>query len=166
MKLKTGTLLVMLLWCWFIGAVAISVGVGSFFPSINLVSKPLICPHGKMEPQRHVYRPYPGTTIINVTWSCTDESSGVKTELGDSLVVLFSGAFYGVLLFVVALIAWPSLTKGVQTEPQAGMASTPENLQSSGDSVERMQELNELRAGNLISEREYEEKRSEILKNI
>ncbi len=166
MKSKIGCLFWFFLFCWFIGAIVISTGLGSFFPSINLVSKPLVCPHGELESQRHVYRPYPGTTIINVTWSCMDESSGAKRELGDTLVVLVSGAFYGVLLFVLALIFWPSLTKGVPAEAQAGAVVTPGKLQSSGDSLERMQELKELRTGNLISEEEYEEKRKEILKSL
>ncbi len=166
MKSKIGCLFWFFLFCWFIGAMVFSVGLGSFFPSINLVSKPLVCPHGKMEPQRHVYRPYPGTTIINVTWSCTDENSGTKTELSDSLVVLFSGAFYGVLLFVLALIAWPALTKGVPAESQAGIAGMPDKLGSSEDTLIRMRELKELRDGNLISETEYEEKRKEILKSL
>lgn len=166
MKSRLGCLFWFFLFCWFIGAIVISNGVGSFLPSLNLVSKPLVCPHGKMEPQRHVYRPYPGTTIINVSWSCTDESSGAKKQLGDTLVVLFSGAFYGALLFVLALIFWPSLWKGVPTESQAGIAGTPDELGASEDALIRMQELKELRSHNLISEKEYEKKRNEILKNI
>ncbi len=166
MKSKIGCLFWFFLFCWFIGATVFSVGIGSFFPSINFVSKPLVCPRGNLEPQRHVYRPYPGTTIINVTWSCTDESSGVKREVGDTLVVLVSGAFYGVLLFVLALIFWPALTRGVPAESQAGIAGTPDERGSTEDALIRMQELKELRTGNLISEKEYEEKRNEIVKNL
>ena len=94
MKLKTSTLLLTFIWCWFMGITAISIGFGALFPSMNRVAKPFVCPSGKMDLTKEVYNPYPENTIA------------------------------------------------------------------------RMKELKELRAANLISENEYEEKRAEILKDL
>ncbi len=166
MKSKIGCLFWLFMFCWFLGAMVFSVGLASFFPALDLVSKPLVCPHGQMSFDRHVYRPYPGTVVTTITWYCVDESSGAKTQLSEFPIILVSGAVYGLLLFVLALLVLPLLTRGAQAEPQADIAITPARLEASGDATARMQELSRLRTANLISEVEYEEKRKEILKSL
>ncbi len=166
MKLKTGTLLGTFFWCWFMGITAISIGLGAVFPSLNLVAKPLICPAGKMDLEKQVYNPYPGKVVTTITWYCTKEGSDTRTELGIFPMALYAGTFYGILLFVVVVIGMSLSASRTPRQPQYDLADTSSLLQSSEDILARMKELKNLRAANLISEAEYEEKRKEILKSL
>src|SRR5919198_31892 len=173
MNFKTGTLIWTFLWCWFMGVTAISIGFGALFPSMNLVAKPFVCPSGKMDLTKEVYNPYPGSTITTLTWYCVDEASGAKRELGIFPMSLYAGTIYGWLLFGVVLIGMLILAKR-QQKNDSGLYRDPIKV-SFGDAhyrpqvsetvLARMKELKELRAANLISETEYEEKRTEILKS-
>ena len=194
MKLKTGTLIWTFVWCWFMGITAISIGFGAIFPSMNLVAKPFVCPGGRMELEKQVYNPYPGNTITTLTWYCVEGTSGAKTELGIFPMALYSGTIYGWLLFGAVFIGMlvlanrrPTVESGIgriDSEPgkplfeeagrmhgsaslrQDDFTNSYNQLKTSQDALSRMKELKELRAANLISEAEYEEKRTEILKNI
>jgi hypothetical protein len=166
MNLKTGGLFAIFFWCWFMGITAISIGFGALFPSMNLVAKPLVCPDGKMDLDKQVYNPYPGNTITTITWYCMDETSGTKKELGVFPMSLYAGTFYGVLLFVVVVIGMALLGNRKQGMPQGTFAVNADKLRSSEDTLSRMKELKDLRAANLISEVEYEQKRAEILKSL
>ncbi len=166
MKLKTGTLLVMLLWCWFMGITAISIGFGALFPSMNRIAKPFVCPGGTMDLDKQVYNPYPGSTITTITWYCVNEASGTKTELGVFPMSLYAGTFYGLLLFGVIIVGMILAANRKPRQPQVDFTITPSELESSQDTLSRMKELKDLRAANLISEMEYEEKRNEILKSL
>lgn len=170
MKFKTSTLLLIFIWCWFMGVTAISIGFGALFPSMNLVAKPFVCPGGKMDLTKEVYNPYPGNTITTITWYCIDEASGTKKELGIFPMSLYSGTIYGWLLFGIVLIGmWINAKRGQNTD-RVPVYSTFENhphkFYNSESVVARMKELKELRANNLISETEYEEKRAKILKDL
>ena len=48
----------------------------------------------------------PGTTITQIHWYCVDSKSGAKTTMAESAIHLYAGAFYGLLMFVAALIIW------------------------------------------------------------
>ncbi len=177
MKLKTSTLLWMFVWCWFMGITAISIGFGALFPSMNLVAKPFVCPSGTMDLTRQVYNPYPGNTITTITWYCVDEASGTKTELGIFPMSLYSGTIYGWLLF--GLVALGMLINAKRKQKvgsgnnRAGRMPVNSMFENTFDKpydsenvLARMKELKQLRAANLISETEYEEKRTEILKSL
>ncbi len=166
MKLKTSTLFWTFLWCWFMGITAISIGFGALFPSMNRIAKPLVCPDGKMDLQKQVYNPYPGETVTTLTWYCVDESAGTKTELGIFPMSLYAGTIYGLLLFGVVLVGMVLAANRRQGQPLDDFVITPDKLKSSEDTLSRMKELKDLRAANLISETEYEDKRSEILKSL
>ncbi|HLO16496.1 MAG TPA: SHOCT domain-containing protein [Anaerolineales bacterium] len=194
MKLKTSTIIWTFLWCWFMGITAISIGFGAIFPSMNLVAKPFVCLGGKMDLTKQVYNPYPGNTITTLTWYCVDETSGAKTELGIFPMSLYSGTIYGWLFFGAVLIGMVVVAsrrqKATGGTDRAGMerinaaleeatkfrstgrlrqdnfANPDSNLKSAQDALSRMKELKELRAANLISETEYQEKRTEILKSL
>ncbi len=117
MKLTTTNLIWIFLWSLFMGVTAISIGFGALFPSMNLISKPFVCPNGKMEHVDQVYNPYPGTTITTITWYCVDARGG-KTELGVFPMNLYSGIIYGLLLFFAILIGMVILTKRSASGPQ------------------------------------------------
>jgi hypothetical protein len=174
MKFKTSTLIWMFLWCWFMGVTAISIGFGALFPAMNLVAKPFVCPGGRMDLTRQVYNPYPGNTITTLTWYCVDEASGAKTELGIFPMSLYAGTIYGWLVFglvVIGMIIYtkghPKIGEGTHHNPVRAMfESASYKPHVSETALARMKELKELRAANLISETEYEEKRAEILKSL
>ncbi len=88
-----------LIFCVFMGITAISMGFGAFFPSINLVSKPFVCPGGSMDSDAQMFRPYPGKNVLTRTWYCTD-ATGTKTQLGLFQVSFFAGVIHGLILFV------------------------------------------------------------------
>jgi hypothetical protein len=73
---------------------------------LNLVAKPFVCPTGQMNYQQIVSNPLPGTTYTQSNWYCVDKQSEQKTELGIFPMSLYAGTVYGLLLFVVILIAW------------------------------------------------------------
>ena len=170
MKLQTSTLLLTFIWCWFMGITAISIGFGALFPSMNLVAKPFVCPGGKMDLSTQTYNPYPGNTITTLTWYCVNETTGAKKELGIFPMSLYSGTIYGWLFFGIVLIGMWINAKRRQNAGLAVINRTLENpvhqSYNSEHVVARMKELKELRAANLISEIEYEEKRAEILKSL
>ncbi len=148
------------------GITAISIGFGALFPSMNRIAKPFVCPNGKMDLSKEVYNPYPGSTITTITWYCIDEASGNKAELGIFPISLYAGTFYGWLLFGVVLIGMVLNAKRKPQSSQKDFSYTPDSFKSSEDTMSRMKELKNLRAANLISETEYEQKRNEILKSL
>lgn len=83
------------------GMMAISLGLGTIFPSINSVAQPLVCPDGEMSSQKSFTNPRqrPGETVIQASWTCVD-SSGSKKPINKFLLTLYAGSFYGVLMFV------------------------------------------------------------------
>ena len=188
MKLKTSTLFWTFIWCLFMGVTAISIGFGALFPSMNLISKPFVCPGGNMTVDEHVYKPYPGKTITTLTWYCVDSQSGQKTEIGLFPMSISAGLIYGFLLFIVVFIGmWFSARRSAgygasglaalqkqehesirdaQYSSHKNFGEIPDRTKTAESASARMKELKDLRAANMISESEYEEKRAEILKDL
>jgi hypothetical protein len=109
MKIKPSTIIwlgVVFIWCIFMGVTAVSIGFGAAFPPLNLVAKPFVCPNGDMQYQESVSNPLPGTTYTQIGWYCVDKRSEQTTELEIFPMALYAGAIYGLLIFVVVLIAW------------------------------------------------------------
>jgi hypothetical protein len=182
------SLIGMFIFSIFMGVVVIAIGLGAAFPYLNIIAKPFVCFNGKMVYEQTVSNPLPTTTYTQLSWYCEDGQSGVRTELGVFPMVLFSGTIYGFLLFIVIFVFW--LLNLIRSQnPSAGALQRQEDaeqlkqyrehvkqqqvgvhsVQKSGaseDPVVRMKKLNELRAQNMISEAEYEQKRTEILKEM
>ena len=185
MKITTGTIgwgIAAFVWSIFMGVTAISIGVGAAFPPANLIAKPFVCPNGQMTFNQQVSNPLPGTTYTTITWYCVDERSDVKTELAIFPMSLYAGAIYGLLLFVLVVIIWAwvkrkdfALASKDQTSARTDAAafrtyrpSRPamEEPKEEGGTVARMTELKKLRAADMISEAEFQQKRAEILKKL
>ena len=185
MKITTGTIgwgIAAFVWSIFMGVTAISIGVGAAFPPANLIAKPFVCPNGQMTFDQHVSNPLPGTTYTTVTWYCVDERSGVKTQLEIFPTSLYAGAIYGLLLFVPVVIIWAlakrkdwALTRQDQTSAWTHTAATKtvthnsppmEEPKEKAGAAARMTELKKLRAADMISEAEYQQKRAEILRKL
>jgi hypothetical protein len=103
-----------------------------------------------------------------------DEATNTKTELGIFPMSLYVGTIYGWLLFGLVIIGMiilanrrPKIAEEIHRAPvNLLFKSTSYNPHVSETALARMKELKELRAANLISETEYEEKRAEILKSL
>ncbi|MGB8646537.1 MAG: SHOCT domain-containing protein [Anaerolineae bacterium] len=197
MKIKTGTIIWIIagfIWSIFMGVTATAIGLGALFPPINQVASPFVCPNGQMNYQEEASNPLPGTTYTQITWYCVDQKTGAKTELEIFPMTLYSGAFYGLLIFVAVLVIWYFNNRRNVSLGLAGDKATVEQAAQSGnqarqydrfpsglnerrariaekaeiakDALARMKTLKELRAANMISETEYEQKRAEILKDV
>lgn len=154
-----------------------AIGFGAIFPSMNRLAKPLVCPRGDMQLETQTYTPTPVETVTTFTWYCVDPSTGERTEIGLFPMSLYTGVFYGLILF--ALIYFGIKIWGNRLDKASASASpTPIKRTSApalnfgghsadaGDTLRRMKELERLRDANLISESEYEQKRAEILKSL
>jgi hypothetical protein len=182
------SLIGMFIFSIFMGVVVIAIGLGAAFPYLNIIAKPFVCFNGKMVYEQTVSNPLPTTTYTQLSWYCVNGKSGARTELGVFPMALFSGAFYGFLLFLVIFVFWlinqirgqnPSsgaLQRQEDAEQlkqyrehvkpqQAGVYSVQKGGAAKDPEV-RLKRLEELRSQNMISEAEYEQKRAEILKDL
>jgi len=164
--------IMVLVWSIFMGVTAISIGVGAAFPPLNIIAKPFVCPNGQMIYNTDTFSTAPGTTYTEIGWYCVDSRSETKQTLDIFPMVLYSGFFYGLLVFAAALVIWyrGTLSKPAKSFPKPMPAYRAENYsyesERSGSSVERMNELKALRDSNSITEAEYQKKRAEILKDL
>ncbi len=177
--------LVIFIWCIFMGVTAISIGFGALFPSMDLIAQPFVCPNGQMQNTSQYYQVSPSTSETTITWYCVDSKTGKKTELGIFPMSLYSGVIYGLLLFAVVMIVRYFMSKRTTATgplPQSSMSwpqqrgqftpsttfdrHTHEAAEDTANTRGRLQELKELHSANLISDEEYQKKRAEILKDV
>ncbi|MCC6298290.1 MAG: SHOCT domain-containing protein [Anaerolineales bacterium] len=154
------------LWSLFMGITVGSIGIGAVVPSMNLIAKPFVCPHGQMELETQDYHPSPVETVTTLTWYCVDTSTGERTELGLFPMSLYAGTIYGLILFAIIYVSMKFAGKRFIPSEQAPSQKFQRQAELPGDTVKRMKELRDLRDANLISESEYEQKRTEILKKL
>jgi hypothetical protein len=183
MKSQSGSIfgyIVAFIWTIFMGVTAVGIGLGAAFPPINLVAKPFVCLTGNMVYEQTTSNPLPGTTYTQTAWYC--DRSGDKTEIAIFPMSLYSGVIYGVLLYAVGLGVWLFRRRGTAAQQgtdrslqgRMSRATGNSNYQrrpsqpapARGDARARMQQLDELRAANMISEAEYQQKRANILKDL
>lgn len=133
MKTKTSTiiwLIVVFIWCIFMGITFVSMGLGSLFPALNMVAKPFVCPSGQTEISTRHYQVSPGESIDTLTWYCVDEQSGEKRELNPFIINLYAGPFYGFLIFIAVFIIWYFYRKLNLSEETAESRKRTEWLQA------------------------------------
>jgi len=95
-------IIVLLIFCLFMGITAVSVGLGAAFPGLNQVAAPVVCPSGTMEYDRQLYKPYPGKTVVSGTWYCT--TAGSREKVSMFLIGLIAGTLYGLGMFLVLFV--------------------------------------------------------------
>ena len=174
--------IVVFVWCLFMGVTVGSIAVGAIYPPANLLAKPFVCPNGKMSYDQATYHTAPGTTVTTTTWSCVDNRSGAKTELGIFPMSLYAGVIYGLVLYGLVLIVLLFRRRGQvtliqkdQTRPRRETVAvgdfndgrrTTHPAPAQADALARMKRLKELRTADMISESEYQQKRADILKDL
>lgn len=175
MKLKWTPLILLFIWCIFMGITVGSIGIGAVVPSVNLISKPFVCPQGEMILETQDYHPSPVEVVTTLTWYCVNPQNGQRTELGLFPMSLYAGSIYGFLLFAViyGVIIYsrrfPSAAKNRNLSSafkNRGAAPPAQKTGAKNSAFERMQELKKLRDAGLITEEEFERKRLEIINNF
>ncbi|MBV6395229.1 MAG: hypothetical protein HFACDABA_00803 [Anaerolineales bacterium] len=175
MKIKGAPLILTFVWCIFMGITVGSIGIGSVVPSVNLISKPFVCPQGEMTLETQDYHPSPVEVVTTLTWYCVNLQNGQRTELGLFPMSLYAGSIYGLLLFAViyGVIVYsrrfPSAAKSRKlssTFENRGAAPPAHKTRAVNNTFEKMQELKKLRDAGLITEEEFERKRLEIINNF
>ena len=106
-KVKTSTLIIgilaILVVSIFLGVTAGAMGMGSLYPQLNLVSRPVLCPNSQMTYDQNVSQ-VGSENYWRATWFCVDEQSGVRTELDRNTVFLYASPLYSFVIFALLLI--------------------------------------------------------------
>lgn len=168
---KQISLSLLFVWCIFMGITGISIGLGAVFPSVNRIARPFVCPRGEMQLETQEYNPSPVQTVTTLTWYCVDGVTGERVELELFPMSLYAGTIYGFLLFLVILagmkfILKRSFSRRPRVQDDKASRERGTGVDESKPALDRMKELQAMRAANLISEAEYEQKRVEILKSL
>ncbi len=156
----------------FCGFMVFAVGAGSLFTPLNQIARPFVCGDQQMEVVQHKYSYQPGETTTTITAYCVDPQTGQKEDK-TGLVQLVVGVIFGLVIFVVLGIAALRLTaksKSVQesaseASPSFYTAQSPQP-DSSLSIDDKLRKLKELRDKNLITDQDFEKKKSEILDNL
>lgn len=106
-KLKKSTLIigltVGLLFSVTIGVAGGAMGLGSLYPQLNLIAKPVVCPLGEMSYSQNVSTI--GTAnYYTAKWFCADLRSGERTEIDPNSIFLSSGLVFGLAFFAILLL--------------------------------------------------------------
>ena len=167
MKPGVGSLILVFVWSIFMGVTAVSIGFGALFPSMNRIAKPFVCADGELAVNETVLHPYPGRVSKLIRWTCVDRASGVAKPLSPFLLSLYAGPFYGLLIFAVVAVPWyRTMKRKAALATASGSRIALHGTTTAGDIESRMKVLNQLRTENLITEEEFQRKRSAILDGL
>jgi len=171
MKNAIATGLIGLGICFFCGYVIISVGLGSVCTSLYKVAAPVMCrdnQHLEVVQNRYSWRP--GTVMWTATIYRVDPATGQKEDRTSS-VKLVAGAIYGLIIFVLFLPlvccrkSARCAAEGAPGVPAGAPAATTESVPLHSID-EKLAKLKQLHEANLITTKEYEEKKAEILSEM
>lgn len=136
--------------------------IGAFLPSVNYISKPLLCSgEYKIETTRYSYKPG------QVGWQHNIYCDGKDITLAS---ISLTGLIVALVIFTALFIRYRehmfyAKDFGVLAN-DLRQTSKPQKGQKDKSPLERMTELKEMRDKNLISQVEYERKKDEIMKEL
>ena len=187
MKERLITLGILLGISLFCGTIFFAVGMGSIFPKVNQISRPIVCGSDKMEIVQHVDHYLPGQTNWSITAYCINGNNYAKREVTNS-VFLVSGLIYSLIPMIIFLGLWLKFRSITPDQPQSDSkyVLTPEKAndyfetrkpssrqpkhtheQKSSESVEeKLKKLKQLHESNLITDEDYQKKKEKILDNL
>ena len=93
-------LIVVLAFSLMIGFTGVAMGLGSLFPSLNMVAKPFVCAGGEMSYEQQSSR-VGSATYHTARWYCQQPYS--KAEIDTNAIFFYSGLLYGILIFAMLL---------------------------------------------------------------
>lgn len=149
----------------FIGFVLISVAIGAIFPSMHKLTAPLIC-NGSVEVETLQYSYKPGQVGWENHIYCDSEAG--RREITFPAIGV-NGLIASVIIFVIALI-W--MRSSITLPENFGSLATDLRKKKTpsgkkgGSALERMSELKKMYDENLISKAEFEQKKTEIMKEL
>jgi hypothetical protein len=175
---KPTSVILLLIWCLFMGVTAISIGFGAAFPALNSIAQPFVCSNGHMQLLTSTSQPQPGVTYTAEQWQCVDNQTGQAHDV-DGSMFLINGLIYGTLLFAIIMIWWWMITKRrARRAQQRADADTPTTSYTSSvkapsvpyaqsESFEdiELQELKRMLDEGQLSNAEYWRKLSKILEH-
>jgi|GEM_PF-1671752 hypothetical protein len=172
---KLKYVILLLVWCLFMGVTAISIGVGAAFPPLNKIAQPFVCPNGQMRVDSQTYRPSPGTTITTLDWQCVDRRTGEAQRINEMSMFLINGLIYGTILFAVIMLGyWMTMKRRAQrvaarsadvSNSYTSVDLPPGAYVTSADKYE-LRELTRQYQEGQFSEKEYQRKRKAILDRV
>ncbi len=152
----------------FVGFVVFTAGVGGVFPSIHRLTAPLVC-RGEVQVKSVKYSYKPG----EITWThhiyCDSESGRKEITL---LAVNMTGLIASAIVFIIlAFRMRKSLTLSENSSTSTpdlnpGRKTASSGTGKTGSALERLTELKKMRDQNLISDAEYERKKTEIMDKL
>jgi hypothetical protein len=167
---KPTSVILLLIWCLFMGVTAISIGFGAAFPALNSIAQPFVCSNGHMQLLTSTSQPQPGVTYTAEQWQCVDNQTGQAHDV-DGSMFLINGLIYGTLLFAIIMIWWWMITKRrarrVAERAAIDVSDTPAPLGAHAtplDSYELRELARRYKEGD-FSEKEYQRKHKKILDN-
>ena len=173
---KPSSIILLLVWCLFMGVTAISIGFGAAFPALNRIAGPVVCPNGDMLVDEQTYRPSPGTTVTTMDWLCVDGKTGEAQPINELSMFLFNGLIYGTILFAIIMLSYWLIMKRRAQRVAARATVDDSNSYTSVDlppgayvtSLDKyeLQELTRQYKAGQFSEKEYQRKRKEILDGV
>lgn len=177
MSLKPKSVIILLVWCLFMGVTAISIGVGAVFPALNQIAGPFICSNGQMQVDTQTYRPQPGQTVTTLTWQCIDKQTGTAQPVNEMSMFLINGLIYGTILFAIIII-WQQVA--AKRRPTVVREKIPHSIVAQNEhnramraatsfdipESEELRKLLSLRDAGLITEQDYDQKKAEILRRL
>ncbi|HTP11240.1 MAG TPA: SHOCT domain-containing protein [Anaerolineae bacterium] len=173
---KPSGVVLLLIWCLFMGVTAISIGFGAAFPALNRLAGPVVCSNGQMRVDEQTYRPSPGTTVTTMDWMCVDNKTGEAQPVNELSMFLFNGLIYGLILFGVIMLGYWIATKRRAQRVAVRSAVDDSNSYTSVDlpagayptslDTYELHELTRQYKEGQFSEKEYQRKRKEILDRV
>jgi len=94
--------IVVLVFCLFLGMTGISLGIGTAYPPMSRIAKPVVCPDGEMSYEVHTRHTAPGTTYSSAKWTC--DTAGESAPISTVTLSVVAGSVYGFALFVLIAI--------------------------------------------------------------
>jgi len=152
----------------FTGFIIVSVGIGALIPSMHKLTAPLIC-RGEVDVDTTRYSIRPGETYWEHTIYCIKTGGGVDEITFPAIGV--TGLVSSVIIFAFLAYRWRDTL--IVDKNDVGMSAAAlkftkksDKQKKQGSPLERLSELKKMRDGNLISEAEYDRKKSEIMEEL
>jgi hypothetical protein len=119
MKNTLYTILFILGVSLFCGIIVISIGFGSIFTQLNLVSEPVVCGSDNLDVVQHVNHYRPGETSWTISAYCVD-SKGVKKDV-TGLVQVVTELIYSLIpLVIITGLMFKTWNTPVEISPRQG----------------------------------------------
>lgn len=158
MKLDKGMLVMFVGVSLFLGILIFAVALGSVFPSLPKLTAVLICSGDvKMETIRSSYVPGETSWKRNIYCSTDDTKKDITIQAFG-----LTGLIASAIIFV--LLSFGKRDLLISSKDPDGLANN--QIEGKGTPLEQIIRLKKMRDANLLSDVDYEKKRSDIMKEL